>query len=264
MILFPPAKINLGLNIIEKRPDNYHEIESVLYPIPLFDILEVLPWEELNFRQSGIAIPGEEKDNLCLRAYDLMKEKYQIPPVYIHLIKNIPMGAGLGGGSADGAYILRALNSIYNLQCSALELEDLAARLGSDCPFFIHDEPMYVTGRGEKMKPVKIDLKGWYLKLINPGIHVSTSEAYSNVTLSGNRFLEALIDEPVNFWMKDLENVFEKTVFQSHPELYNIKHSLYNEGAVYAAMSGSGSTMFGLFLEEPSVTGKAGEWVLPL
>lgn len=251
MILFPPAKINLGLNVVQKRADGYHEIETLMYPIPLRDILEVLKADRFEFKQGGPTVGGEPEDNLCVRAYELMRTEFGISPVYMHLIKNIPMGAGLGGGSADAAFTIRAINELFDLKCGIEEMEELAARLGSDCPFFIRAQAQKAGGRGEILEPSCIDLSSFYLKLVHPGIHISTATAYRDVKKSGTFYLDSVLNKSVYLWGNELNNSFEESAFREYPELAEIKKRLYKEGAVYAAMSGSGSTMFGLFTNKP-------------
>lgn len=255
MILFPPAKINLGLNVPFKREDGYHEIETCMYPIPFLDILELLPAEKFSFLQTGLVIPGNDSDNLCVKAYSLMKERYSLPPVYIHLRKEIPMGAGMGGGSADAAYVLKGLNDLFELAVSDEELEHMAGLLGSDCPFFIKAEPQIAKGRGEILSSCALTLNGYFLKIVNPGIHIGTREAYAGIQFGAlTKSIKEIVEGPINDWKDELKNDFETHVFKMHPSLLTLKHQLYNEGAVYAAMSGSGSTMFGIFKHEPSLT----------
>ena len=253
MILFPPAKINLGLNILRKREDGYHAIASCMYPIPLCDVLEILPAESFMFKQTGLEIDGADDDNLVVKAWRLLNERYDIPPVYIHLRKNIPMGAGLGGGSADATFTLRGLNALFELNLSVKTLQNLAAELGSDCPFFVVDQPQLAEGRGELLSPIDINLDGYYLKILNPGIHIGTAEAYANVHFSkGEKSLVEILSNAPETWKDQLENGFEPSAFESHPKLKLLKDSLYTEGAIYASMTGSGSTLFGLFSEEPA------------
>lgn len=255
MILFPSAKINLGLNILFKRPDAYHEIDSVMIPVPLFDVLEILPSEDFVFRQTGLTIEGDQSDNLCVKAYELLRDKFDLPPVFIHLRKEIPMGAGLGGGSADAAFVLKGLNDLFALNCLIPELEKFAATLGSDCPFFIRNEAQVAQGRGEVLAPCSVDLKGYFLKIVNPGIHVGTKEAYSGVSFDeSGRSVKEIVEGPVDQWKGILKNDFEKSVFLLHPVLSGIKAELYLEGAIYASMSGSGSTMFGIYENKPELT----------
>jgi len=252
MILFPPAKINLGLRVLHKREDGYHEIETCMIPIPFFDVLELLKSPDFTFRQTGLSIEGNTGSNLCVRAYELLKSKCGIPPVYMHLRKELPMGAGLGGGSSDAAYVLRGLNDLFELGLSLVELESLASVLGSDCPFFIRNEAQLARGRGELLSRLAIDLKGYYLKLVNPGIHVGTKEAYAGVVFNTQKeALSDVLSAPIEDWKEKLTNDFEVSVFRSHPVLQEIKRNLYAEGAVYAAMSGSGSTMFGIYAFQP-------------
>ena len=187
MILFPPAKINLGLNVLFKREDGYHELETVMLKTPLTDVLEIVPSDEFQFTQTGLTIPGDNLDNLCVQAFQLIQKEYKIPNVHIYLRKIIPMGAGLGGGSADASYVLSGLNTLFNLNISNSKLEELAATLGSDCPFFINPTPQIAKGRGEILSPIEINLKGYYIKLLNVGIHVGTKEAYAGIQFSDKK-----------------------------------------------------------------------------
>jgi 4-diphosphocytidyl-2-C-methyl-D-erythritol kinase len=255
MILFPPAKINLGLNVLHKREDGYHEIESCMIAIPFYDVLEIIPAKTFEFQQSGITIAGDSEDNLCVKAFRLLEQNYAIPPVSIYLRKIIPMGAGLGGGSADASYVVKAIVALYKLGISEDEQRELVTKLGSDCPFFISSQPQLAIGRGEILQPIAVDLKNYYLKLINPGIHIGTKEAYDGIQFSDDSSsVAAILDEPIENWKSQLKNDFERTAFKNHPTLAQIKASLYEEGAIYAAMSGSGSTLFGIFKEEPKLT----------
>lgn len=252
MILFPPAKINLGLHILFKRTDGYHELETSMIPIPFYDILEIIPSETFKFKQTGLTISGDPASNLCVKAYELMKHTYAIPPVMIHLRKIIPMGGGLGGGSSDAAFVVSGLNQLFNLDISTDKLEELAAQLGSDCPFFIKNVPQIAKGRGELLSEVQLNLKGYYLKLINIGIHVGTKEAYAGAKFSNNpKPLADILKQPISHWKNELVNDFEHTVFALHPSLAELKSNMYKEGALYAAMSGSGSTMFGIYEHKP-------------
>ncbi|MFD1553468.1 4-(cytidine 5'-diphospho)-2-C-methyl-D-erythritol kinase [Putridiphycobacter roseus] len=252
MITYPPCKINIGLNIINKRTDGYHNIESVFYPIPFFDILEINVATAFSFSSSGLPIHGDKKNNLVVQAYEILKTKYNIGPVKIHLHKRIPMGAGLGGGSADAAHTITMLNQLFDLKLSTSLMETIALSLGSDCPFFIEDRAKFVTGRGESMTPSPIDLKGYYLYLINPGVHVSTKAAYAAINYAPNPDkLEVAIQ--VEDWKNKVYNQFELPIFKLHPSIRKIKETLYNMGAVYASMSGTGSTVYGLFKTEPKL-----------
>ncbi len=258
MISFPNAKINLGLQITGKLPNGYHSINTCFYPIPLYDVLEAVPAKKTKFEASGIKIPGNGEDNLVLKAYKLLKKDYQLPELHIHLLKNIPMGAGLGGGSSDAAFMLKMLSSEFQLFLDDVILEDYAAKLGSDCPFFISNTPALGSGTGTDLSPISLDLSGLYITLINPGIHVSTQSAYAGVKPQKAAYdlEDTLLSKDFNQWKKNLTNDFEESVFSQHPSLGKIKQSLYETGAVYAAMSGSGSTLFGIFTEPPTLDEK--------
>jgi 4-diphosphocytidyl-2-C-methyl-D-erythritol kinase len=249
MIVFPNCKINLGLHIIRKRPDGFHDLETVFYPVPVRDALEVLSGSELQFRSSGMEVPGNEQDNLCLKAWRLLRQDFpQLPTVHIHLHKHIPIGAGLGGGSADAAFTLELLNNKYQLGISTEQLIDYAARLGSDCPFFIRNTACYATGRGEIMEPLELDLSAYSMLLVYPGIHVNTGWAFSQITPREPALaLKQSILQPVTEWNKLIHNDFEAPVFSAYPVLRQIKGKLYEGGALYAGMSGSGSAMLGIF-----------------
>ncbi|MCF6351698.1 MAG: 4-(cytidine 5'-diphospho)-2-C-methyl-D-erythritol kinase [Cyclobacteriaceae bacterium] len=253
MLVFPNAKINIGLNIIDKLPTGYHRIESCFYPVPLTDALEVIETDVFSFTSSGIAIPGNETDNLCLQAYQLVKTDYSIPPVSIHLHKNIPIGAGLGGGSADGAFMIRLLNDKFELGIPLNEQEELASKLGSDCPFFIRNKPVFVEDIGNVFSKIDLSLTGYYLVLVMPNIHVSTKEAYAAIipkkpTINLKNELE---NTPIINFQKNIKNDFEVPVFNQHPELSKIKKQLVKQGAIYASMSGSGASVYGIFDTTP-------------
>ncbi|WP_424961857.1 4-(cytidine 5'-diphospho)-2-C-methyl-D-erythritol kinase [Ekhidna sp.] len=257
MITFPNAKINLGLNIVSKRDDGYHNIESCFYPIPWRDSLEVMEAASFAFHSYGLKIPGDTSSNLCVKAYDLLKTDFDIPPVEIHLLKNIPMGAGLGGGSADGAFTLKMLNDLFSLGLSDSMLEAYALQLGSDCPFFIRNQPTIATDRGEQLEPIDLDLSGYYLAIHNPGIHVSTKEAYSGVKPKESEIsVSEIVQRPIEQWKELLRNDFEASIFPNHPEIEQLKKEMYEAGAIYASMTGSGSTVFGVFEDEIAHT----EW----
>lgn len=248
MISFPNAKINLGLNIVSRREDGYHNIESCFYPIPWNDCLEVIEAASFAFYSYGLIIPGDASTNLCVKAYNLLKEDFDIPPVEIHLLKNIPMGAGLGGGSADGAFTLRMLNDTFELGLSDLKLEAYSLKLGSDCPFFIKNQPAIAKGRGEQLRTIDLDLSGYQLAIHNPGIHISTKEAYAGVTPKTPTIpISDIISLSKNEWRDALYNDFEHSVFPNHPEIEQLKNEMYEAGALYASMTGSGSTVFGVF-----------------
>ena len=258
MILYPNAKINIGLNVIEKRVDGFHNLETLFYPVEAYDILEIVESDTLKMFQYGIDYPGEVMDNLCVRAYNLLKSEYNIPPVEIHLYKRIPVGAGLGGGSSDAAFTLKGLNDLFNLSIPDKKLWEYASMLGSDCPFFIYNKPMLGTGRGEILSEVEItDLSDYRIELVYPPYFVSTADAYRGIVprnvreLNGEKFkgqsLVEMLKEPVESWKDNVTNDFEITVFNKIPELAKYKEDLYKRGAVYASMSGSGSAMFGVF-----------------
>lgn len=248
MVSFPPCKINLGLYVIRKRADGYHDIETCFYPLPWTDILEVIKSDSFQFTSSGILIPGSREDNLCVRAYNLLKKDFNLDPIRFHLHKIIPMGAGLGGGSSDAAHILLLLNEVFELNLTTTDLLQYALRIGSDCSFFVQDKPMIGTGRGEILSSIDLKLKGKFIVVIKPDIHVSTAEAYAGIKPAEPATpLMNIINLPINQWKDRLVNDFEKTVFQKFPEIKAIKEKLYRRGAQYASMSGSGSSVFGIF-----------------
>lgn len=263
MILFPNAKINIGLRILRKREDGFHDIESVMFPIPVYDILELLPSDEFVFKQTGLQVDSAPGTNLCEKAFHLMKEKHGIPNVYLHLRKQIPMGAGLGGGSSDAAFVLKGLNDLFELNLETELLESYAAKLGSDCAFFVKNCPQIATGRGEVLTPFNLTLKGKFFVLLNPGIHVGTKEAYSGVVpqLPDNS-LEILLNTPIKNWKNTLVNDFETSVFHQFPAIGQLKDKLYQLGADYAAMSGSGSSVFGIFEESVNLPKELEEFSL--
>lgn len=256
MITFPNAKINLGLQITDKLPNGYHVINTGIYPIPLHDVLEAVPSKKTSFSSSGIQIPGKPDDNLILKAYRLLKKDYPLPELDIHLLKTIPMGAGLGGGSSDAAYMLNMLNKELQLFLDDSILEDYAAQLGSDCPFFIKNRPAIATGTGTETHDLDLDLSGYYLLIINPGIHISTKAAYAGTSPVTPEIdlKETLESRDFEHWKKSLINDFETSVFRQHPELATLKAKIYDSGALYAAMSGSGSTLFGIFSRPADTT----------
>jgi len=250
MITFPNAKINLGLNIVERRPDGYHNIETVFYPVPLTDVLEIVPADggeaSLNCYGNGVDCPPEK--NLVMRAYRLMQAQYGLPPVAIHLYKHIPDGAGLGGGSSDAAHAIMMLNTMFDLHIPNNDMAAMAATLGADCAFFIYNRPMLATGIGDRLSPIDVDLQGKVLLLVKPPVGVDTRTAYSRVTPQAPvTSLAHILSRPVDSWDGLLVNDFEPSVFAALPQLWLIKAALYDAGAQYAAMSGSGSTVFGLF-----------------
>jgi 4-diphosphocytidyl-2-C-methyl-D-erythritol kinase len=250
MLCFPNCKINLGLHVTRRREDGYHDIETVFYPVMFRDVLEIVTSPCATLRVSGIKLGGKTDDNLVWKAYQLMQYRFPgiIPPQDIYLQKNIPTRAGLGGGSADGAFMLRLLNERFELGLDNETLAEMALQLGSDCPFFIYNTPKAATGRGEKMTDIAIDLSGYSIQLICPRVHVSTRDAFSNIIPRPAEFpLLQLGTIPVSDWKERLKNDFETTVFQRYPELAVIKEQLYAQGAIYASMSGSGSAIYSIF-----------------
>lgn len=252
MITFPNAKINLGLNIVEKRPDGYHNLETIFYPIPLQDALEITPWEggerKYKLAQSGIQIAGDDENNLVVKAYKLLDSLYNLPPIEINLLKHIPSGAGLGGGSADAAFMLCMLNQHFQLNIPNEQLEVYAAQLGADCAFFVENKPTFAEGIGNIFSPIELSLKGYKLLLVKPDIFVSTRDAFAQIkpkrpTIS----LKEVAKMPVEAWKTYMVNDFEESVFPQFPAIADIKALLYDMGAIYASMSGSGSSVFALF-----------------
>lgn len=252
MILFPPCKINIGLHVLHKRNDGYHALETLMYPVAICDILEIIKSNVFEFTNSGITIPGDGQLNICIKAYHLMVKEYGITPIKIHLHKVIPMGGGLGGGSSDGTYTLMAINDLYNLNLSVKRLQELAAQLGSDCPFFVTAFPQVATGRGEFLESVEFSLEGKYLYLVNLGIHVSTAKAFSKVQFySKETSISNIIKQPFEGIKGELVNSFETSVFEDYPVLIEIKTLFTKHGAIYTSMTGSGSTMYGIFNKKP-------------
>jgi 4-diphosphocytidyl-2-C-methyl-D-erythritol kinase len=258
MVAFPNCKINLGLHITQKRIDGYHNIETVFYPLAIHDILEIIPSNNqinIDYISSGIPISGNNIDNLCFKAYHLLKKDFpQLPPIQLHLHKNIPMGAGLGGGSSDGSFALKMLNHIFQLHLSDAQLIAYALLLGSDCPFFILNTPCMGKGRGELLTPLHLNLSAYKILIVNPGIHINTSWAFTQIipqqpTIS----LEQIIQQPIHTWKDQLTNDFERPVCIQYPEIAILIKQLYQANAVYAALSGSGSSVFALFESSASL-----------
>jgi len=254
MISFPNCKINIGLNIIGKRTDGFHNIETVFYPLTLCDALEILPAThdpvKDQFSLQGMEMDDDSEQNLCMKALRLMQNERSIQPMKIVLMKKIPVGAGLGGGSSDAAYTLKMLNDYSSAGYSNEQLIGMSSKLGSDCAFFIINKPVFASGKGDQMTPVSLSLTGSTIVIIKPPVFVSTSEAYSGTTpVVSERSLKELIQLPVSEWRDVIKNDFEKTIFMNHPEIAAIKQKMYDMGAVYASMSGSGSSVFGIFKE---------------
>jgi len=254
MITFPNAKLNLGLNIVSKRPDGYHNLETIFYPIAIKDALEIIVKEEQDkdtFFEAGIKIDAAPDNNLVMKALKLMRLHYHFPSIEVHLLKKIPFGAGLGGGSADASFMLKLLNQTFQINISDEELAKLAVQLGADCPFFIYNRSVFATGIGEIFEEVQLSLKAYHFVLIKPDIHVPTKDAYALTTPQyPKQSLKDLIKLPVSEWNGLMINDFEKSVFEKYPVINEIKDTLYKQGALYASMSGSGSSVFGIFKEE--------------
>ena len=260
MITFPIAKINLGLNVVEKRLDGYHNLQTVFYPVPIMDALEIAPMSEgfpsdvdCDLKVTNIHIEGDEQRNLVVRAYQLLKKDFpSLPRIHTHLWKGIPTQAGMGGGSSDCAYMIRLLNETFDLQLTNEQMQQYAAQLGADCAFFIESIPCYAEGIGEQLEPISLDLSGWYIGVVRPDIPVPTKEAFSRIHPHYPSLnCREVVMQPVETWRDNLINDFEESVFALHPEIGAVKEQLYKMGATYAAMSGSGSALFGLFKEEP-------------
>lgn len=267
MICFPNAKINLGLNIISKRPDGYHNLETVFYPIGLKDALEIVPSDThagadlqsvstggYRFFQTGIKIQGNADDNLVVKALKLISEEKEIPPIDIHLLKKIPFGAGLGGGSSDAAFMLKLLNDTFHLGYTVSELEQKAARIGADCAFFIKKKPAFATGIGNELEEIELDLSNYFFVLVKPDIFVPTKDAYTMISPKQPEIsLNEIAKKPISEWKELMKNDFEPSVFKKYPEICKIKEQLYDFGAIYASMSGSGSSVYAFFEKETDV-----------
>ena len=248
MIVFPNAKINLGLRITEKRPDGFHNLQSCFYPVGWSDVLEVIPSDTFGFSSTGLPIPGSTETNLCVRAYTLLKADFDLPPVQLHLHKIVPIGAGLGGGSSDAAVALKLLSDRFGLGLDVTVLEDYARRLGSDCAFFVSNRPMYCIEKGDVFEEIAVDLGGYYLLLVYPNLAISTAEAYAAIRpRQPETSLRNDLQLPIDAWRTTIRNDFEDSLFPAYPILPAIKQQLYEAGAVYASMSGSGSTVYGIF-----------------
>ncbi len=257
MIRFPNAKINLGLHVTAKRPDGFHELETVFYPVQWCDALEVISGgnQPFSMSMSGLAVDAPLEKNLCYKAWQLLSERYTLPPIQAHLHKVLPMGAGLGGGSSDAASMLRLISEVAQLNCPDAELQQLAAKLGSDCAFFVRNKPCIATGRGELLREIPVDLSGRHIVIVMPPTTVGTAEAYSWITPKAPaQSLEKVIGMPVKDWKDHLVNDFEAAVFPKKPMIAEVKSSLYKQGALYAAMSGSGAAVFGIFNTAPNLS----------
>ena len=253
MIAFPNCKINLGVNIIRKREDGFHDLETIFLPVPFTDVLEIISSDKTELTVTGLPVNATE--NLCIKAYNLLQQKFpELPPVKMHLHKVVPMGAGLGGGSSDASFILNMLTEKFELNINPEELRDIALQLGSDCPFFLINKPCFATGRGEILEPLDLDLTNYKILIINPGIHIDTKLAFSKI-ISGERkkSIKEIIAQPIETWKEELQNDFEIPLFAEYPEIEKLKNDLYELGATYASLSGSGSSVFGLFKKEINI-----------
>lgn len=252
MLRFPNCKINIGLHITQKRDDNFHDLETIFYPLNCCDALEIIESDKLHFEIEGQEIPGEMENNLVVKAYNLLKKDFpQIKPLHIFLLKKIPTGAGLGGGSSDAAFMLKMLNDFFNLGIADKSLEKYALDLGSDCPFFISNKVSYAKGRGEKLEEISLDLSSYNFVVVKPNFNISTAWAFSQIIPNDNRkSLLDIIQQPIATWSRNLKNDFEESVFQLYPKILTIKQELQSRGAVYCSMSGSGSAVYGIFNEK--------------
>ncbi|CAN5263897.1 4-(cytidine 5'-diphospho)-2-C-methyl-D-erythritol kinase [soil metagenome] len=256
MLTFPNAKINIGLNITSRRDDGYHNLETIFYPVKLNDVLEVIEADKLSFTSTGLEIPGRDEDNLCIKGYHLLKKDFDLPPVKIHLHKHIPIGAGLGGGSADAAFFIRLMNDLFEMGLTVDKMTAYAKQLGADCAFFIENKPVFAFERGDEFEPVKLDLSAYKIVLVMPPVHISTAEAFRGVSSAPVKdSLMELIYHPVAEWKRYIKNDFEASIFKNHVEIRGVKAALYEAGALYASMSGSGACVFGIFSETPDLGG---------
>ncbi len=252
MVVFPNAKINLGLNVVKKRDDGFHDLETVFYPISLCDVLEIVKSDDFDFQTTGITIDAPWNENIAVKAYNLLKSEFNLPPVNIHLHKVIPFGAGLGGGSSDAAFMIKALNQLFQLNIEDEEMETFASFLGSDCAFFIKNKPAIAFGKGNLLSPIPLNLSNYTIVVVKPAFSVNTATAYQNIKPQESTFhLTEIANIPVEKWEIILKNDFEQPVFKQHPQIGKIKNKLYEKGAVYSAMSGSGSAVFGIFSHSP-------------
>lgn len=251
MITFPNAKINIGLNVISRRNDGYHNLETVFYPIKIKDALEVIESKEMSFETSGITIPGHANENLCLKAYDLMRKDFDLPNISIHLHKQIPIGAGLGGGSADAAFFIKLLNEKFELGLEISQMQKYCRQLGADCAFFIENKPLFALGKGDFFESVGLDLSSYKIALVMPPVHVSTGEAYRGVNPQEPKIsLKEVVKLPVDEWQGKIKNDFEEHILKAHPQIRGVKAALLEAGALFALMSGSGASVYGIFKEQ--------------
>ena len=263
MVAFPNAKINIGLQIIKKRTDGFHDIASCFVPVGWCDVLEITESETISFVSSGLAIPGNPATNLCVKAYQALKKDFDLPPVRMHLHKVVPIGAGLGGGSADAAFALTLLNTRFDLKLTNEQLENYARPLGSDCAFFVQNKPQFCYNKGGQFEDIALDLQGKHLVLVYPNIHISTAEAYAGVQpKSPETDLRTALQSPMKQWQHTIKNDFEDALFVKYPVLAQTKQTLYQIGATYASMTGSGSTIYGIFDTEPDLQNYFGSFLV--
>ncbi|WP_316810826.1 4-(cytidine 5'-diphospho)-2-C-methyl-D-erythritol kinase [Pedobacter heparinus] len=254
MLAFANAKINLGLNVTRKRADGYHDIETVFYPVKLNDVVEITDAEKTVCIVTGIDVPGNLQDNLCLKAFNMLKKDFDLPAQQITLLKNIPVGAGLGGGSSDAAQVIKLVNDKFKLGLSALKMQNYARQLGADCAFFIENQPVYAFGKGDEFQPIAIDLSNYYMVVVKPPVHSSTTVAYAGIKpVIPSRSVKDLIHLPLKTWREHLQNDFESTVFLKYPEIEQVKTKLYQSGALFSLMSGSGASVFAIFEQQVSL-----------
>ncbi|MBE0638170.1 MAG: 4-(cytidine 5'-diphospho)-2-C-methyl-D-erythritol kinase [Bacteroidales bacterium] len=256
MVLFPNAKINLGLQVTQKRSDGFHNIETIFYPVPLCDALELVVAgdKKFEFSSSGIEIPGNKEDNLCIKAWRMLEKDFSLPPVKIHLHKTVPIGAGLGGGSSDGAFMIKLISRVFSLELSTGTMEEYARQLGSDCPFFIQNQPVFAYGKGDQFEKLSLDLSGYLMIIVKPDVYISTMDAYAAIKPSTAEVqLPVVISNSIHQWRHHLSNDFEQPVFEKFPSIQHIKSQFYNYGAIYAQMSGSGSAVYGIFEKETNL-----------
>lgn len=262
MICFPYAKINLGLQVKNKREDGFHNIESVLVPIPFYDVLELKPAKKFSLKTYGLPLGINSANNILFTTWKALAGEFRIPPLEIHLLKNIPVQSGLGGGSSNAAFLIKAVNDLFKLELGTKQLQLLALSIGSDCPFFIENQTAFIEGRGEKLKQLSLSIKGLQLVLLNPNFGVSTQQAYALIKPKVSNSLLENVSQPIETWRDELKNDFEEPVFKKHPQLKRLKDGLYKSGAVYASLSGSGSTIFGLFENQPELSSSLKRHVL--
>lgn len=251
MITFPNAKINLGLNITSRRSDGYHNLETIFYPIQIKDALEMIESAEMSFETSGIEIPGHANENLCLQAYDLLKNDFDLPNISIHLHKQIPIGAGLGGGSADAAFFIKLINEKFQLSLDVEAMKNYCRKLGADCAFFIENKPLFAFEKGDVFEEIALDLSEYYMALVMPPVHVSTGEAYRGVKpKQPQQSLKELVKLPIEEWQGKITNDFEEHILKNHPQIRGVKSALLEAGALFVLMSGSGASVYGIFRKE--------------